>query len=116
MVNLWATWCGPCRRELPMLLDELAGRDDVRLALVSQGERAATVRDYLEAQGLPGDDVWLDRQGALGRAVSLVGLPTTVFVDAGGRVVEVAFGEISRARLAEGVARTVAARSGPEAR
>jgi thiol-disulfide isomerase/thioredoxin len=109
VVNLWATWCGPCRRELPMLIDELGGRDDVRLALVSQGEDAATVRAYLRAQGLPADDVWTDPSGALGRAVSLVGLPTTVFVDADGAVREVTFGELSRARLAEALSEVVGA-------
>jgi len=43
--------------------------------------------------------VWLDRAGALGREMGVVGLPTTVFLDADGQVVEVAFGELSRARL-----------------
>lgn len=109
VVNLWATWCGPCRRELPMLIDELGGRDDVRLALVSQGEDAATVLAYLQAQGLPADDVWTDPSGALGRALSLVGLPTTVFVDADGAVREVTFGELSRARLADALGAIVAA-------
>jgi len=109
VVNLWATWCGPCRRELPMLIEVVGGRDDVRLALVSQGEGAATVRDYLAREGLDVDDVWLDRAGALGRAVSLTGLPTTLFVDASGRVREVAFGELSRARVAEGLRRITSA-------
>lgn len=105
VVNLWATWCGPCRRELPMLIEELGGREDLRLALVSQREASATVRAYLDAQGLPPDDVWLDGAGALGRAVALAGLPTTLFVDAGGEVREVVFGEISRSRLLEAASR-----------
>lgn len=109
VVNLWATWCGPCRRELPMLIDELAGRDVVRLAPMSQGEDVATVRGYLRAQGLPADDVWTDPSGSLRRAVSLVGLPTTVFVDAGGAVREVAFGELSRVRLADALRTIVGA-------
>jgi thiol-disulfide isomerase/thioredoxin len=107
VLNLWATWCGPCRRELPLLIDEVGGRDDVRLALVSQAEAPEVVRGYLEERGLAGNDVWLDRAGALGRAMEAVGLPTTVFLDDEGRVVEVAFGEVSRARLRAALARIV---------
>jgi thiol-disulfide isomerase/thioredoxin len=115
VLNLWATWCGPCRRELPLLIDEVGGRGDVRLALVSQAEAPEVVRGYLEERGLPGADVWLDRTGALGRAMEAVGLPTTVFLDARGRVVEVAFGELSRARLRSALARIAAPGSGEEA-
>lgn len=99
VLNLWATWCGPCRRELPLLIDEVGGAGGARLALVSQAEAPDVVRSYLEGRGLPAGDVWLDRGGALGREMGVVGLPTTVFLDTEGRVVEVAFGELSRARL-----------------
>ena len=104
VVNLWATWCGPCRRELPMLIDEVGGRPDVRLALVSQAEAADTVQGFLADEGLPGDDVFLDRGGGMQRAARAIGLPTTLFVAADGEVRDVAFGEVSRARVREGVA------------
>jgi len=104
VVNLWATWCGPCRRELPLLLEVAGEREDVRLALVSQGESSATVAAYLAEQGLPSGDVRIDPGRTLGSAVALAGYPTTLFVDAEGAVVEVAFGELSRARLLRGMA------------
>lgn len=112
VLNLWATWCGPCRRELPLLIDEVDGAGDVRLALVSQAEAPEVVRAYLDDRGLPAADVWLDRAGALGREMGVVGLPTTVFLDAEGRVVEVAFGELSRARLRASLERLSA--TGPD--
>lgn len=104
VVNLWATWCPPCRRELPMLVEVVGGRSDVRLALVSQGEPAPIVTSYLGEQDLPPDDVRLDVTRALGTAVALSGYPTTLFVDADGVVREVAVGELSRARLLRGMA------------
>lgn len=104
VVNLWATWCGPCRRELPLLVEVAGDRGDLRLALVSQGESESTVRGYVVQEGLPFDDVRIDPARALGRAVDLAGYPTTLFVAADGSVVDVAFGELSRARLLRGMA------------
>ena len=104
VVNLWATWCGPCRRELPMLIDEVSGREDVRLVLASQAEAASTVQAYMQEQGLPLGDVVLDGGGGLQRVAQAVGLPTTLFVDAEGNVVRVAFGELGRATVRDGIA------------
>lgn len=104
IVNLWATWCPPCRRELPMLVEVVGGRGDVRLALVSQGEAAPLVASYLREEGLPAEDVRLDPARSLGAAVELSGYPTTLFVDADGVVQELAVGELSRARLLRGMA------------
>jgi len=96
-------------RELPLILEELGGRGDVRLVLASQGEARATVEAYLNRRELPMDDVYLDSVGALQRASQAVGLPTTLFIDAQGQVVQVAFGELSRAALRDGVAAAQAA-------
>lgn len=104
VVNLWASWCGPCRRELPLLMEVAGGRDDVRLVLVSQGEAEETVAGYLGREGLPSGDVRRDPARALGRAVELAGYPTSLFVSSRGEVVEVEFGELSRARLLRGMA------------
>jgi len=104
VVNLWATWCPPCRRELPMLVEVVGGRSDVRLALVSQGEPGPIVDAYLREEGLPAVDVRLDPARSLGAAVALSGYPTTLFVDADGVVQELAVGELSRARLLRGMA------------
>ena len=104
VVNLWATWCPPCRRELPMLVEVAGDRSDVRLALVSQGEPPPVVRAYLDEVELPARDVHVDPLRSLGTAVALSGYPTTLFVDAEGAVQEVFVGELSRAALLRGMA------------
>ncbi|HTN15820.1 MAG TPA: prolipoprotein diacylglyceryl transferase family protein [Sphingomonadaceae bacterium] len=103
VVNLWATWCPPCRRELPMLAQE-AGRAGVPILLVSQGEDARIVRTFLEREGIAGSAVLLDRASGLSRALGSTALPTTLFVDRQGRIVETQIGELSRAALADGIA------------
>lgn len=104
VVNLWATWCPPCRRELPMLVEVAGDRTDVRLMLVSQGEPADLVAGYLADEDLPSSDVRLDPARALGTAIALSGYPTTLFIDADGVIQETTVGELSRARLLRGLA------------
>ena len=84
VINLWASWCPPCRREMPMLIEE-AARSPVPVLLVNQGEDEKTVRAFLEAERLPGHDIWLNPTSSVGAASKSSGLPTTLFVDAGGQ-------------------------------
>jgi cytochrome c biogenesis protein CcmG, thiol:disulfide interchange protein DsbE len=99
IVNVWATWCPPCRRELPLFFAAAADTPDVRVLLVNQGEGPETVRRYLEAAGLPDDGVLLDGRNAVGSALRVAGLPTTFAFDARGRLVDLHVGELSAAGL-----------------
>ena len=103
VVNLWATWCPPCRRELPMLVDAARRWHGVRIVLVDQRESAAQVRDYLRAAGLRPPLLGLDAQGALASRYRAPGLPTTLFFAADGSLQRMYVGELSAATLAQGI-------------
>lgn len=103
IVNLWASWCAPCRREMPMLVDEAARRDDVRILLVNQGESRAQVRRYLDEVGLDGAAIRLDPRNRVGQALDVRAFPTTLVYDAEGRLVLRRAGEISRAAIRQAV-------------
>ncbi|MFA6032153.1 MAG: TlpA disulfide reductase family protein [Myxococcota bacterium] len=98
VLNLWATWCPPCRREMPMVIDVARG-SNVAVLLVNQGEDVEKVRRFLAAENLPADDVVLDPRSTVGSALGSPAFPTTIFVDAGGRIRSSHAGEISRAAL-----------------
>lgn len=102
VINLWATWCPPCRREMPMLID-VAAASRVPVLLANQGENAARVRAYLEREGLPGSAIRLDPGGVLAAATESPALPTTLFVDGAGRIRRTHSGEISRAALSAAI-------------
>lgn len=86
LVNLWATWCGPCVQEMPTLA-ALARRDDrFHLVVVSQDMQGArAVVPFLAKQGLEDLPSYLDRQNVLMAALKSDTLPTTVLYDAGGK-------------------------------
>ena len=99
VVNLWATWCGPCRQEMPMLAAAQQRESAVGFLFVNQGESDSAVRAYLTDQGLPLREVLLDAGSKLGPAVGSRGLPTTLFYDAKGRQVDAHFGVLNAAAL-----------------
>lgn len=88
LVNFWATWCGPCVRELPdivELYDEYANGDDVEIVLVNCGESAETVQAFLGQSGyvLP---VAYDAEGTIAGAYGVVAIPRTVVFGRDGTV------------------------------
>lgn len=99
VVNLWASWCGPCRQEMPTLAAAQRREGTVGFLFVNQGESASTIRAYLASVGLPLREVLLDPGSQLGPAVGSQGLPTTLFYDAKGSLVDAHFGVLNPAAL-----------------
>lgn len=104
VVNLWASWCPPCRREMPVLLQARNAHSQVRFLWVNQGEPPETVTRFATQQGLHAADVLLDTRSELGQAMGHKALPTTLFYDAQGRLQAVRAGELSAATLAHHLA------------
>jgi thiol-disulfide isomerase/thioredoxin len=100
VINLWATWCPPCRREMPVLERAQRQRPDVTFLFVNQAESMQSVSTYLATQGLTLDNVLFDASGRLGQAVGSMALPTTLFYQADGRLINSHLGELSQASLA----------------
>lgn len=100
VVNLWATWCPPCRREMPVLAKAQARESAVTFLIINQGEGEAEIREFLAASGLQLDNLLLDSGNRLGQQVGSRALPTTLFYDAQGRQVGSHLGELSPASLA----------------
>lgn len=99
LVNLWASWCGPCRAEMPLLAAAAQRERGIGFLFVNQGESAEVVRAYLQRQGLQLPEVLLDAQSRLGPMVGSSGLPTTLFYDAQGRLLHAHLGVLNTAAL-----------------
>jgi len=99
VVNLWATWCPPCQREMPMLERAQHDYPEVTFLMINQGEDAQAVGSFLGWERLRFRHVLLDPFSRTGQELGARGLPTTLFFDAGGQLVQSHMGELTAARL-----------------
>lgn len=103
VLNFWATWCGPCRRELPALQSSAERyRDLVTIVGIDQAEDADTVQGYVDELGLT-FPIPMDTDGKVGEAYRVRGLPTTYFIDSEGIIERVWVGEMNSITLAESI-------------
>ncbi len=100
MLNFWATWCGPCRSEMPALQKTYESLKDQGLVLlgINVGETREQVKAYAAELHLS-FPLLLDSDSKTARSYRVYGLPTTVFVDRKGVILEVAVGALDERTL-----------------
>lgn len=104
LMNLWATWCPPCREEMPALerlYREFGSRGLVVLG-VDQGESASVAGAYARKLGIT-FPILLDDGQQYGRAYAAQGLPTTIIVDRAGRIVKGVDGAMTLAQMQQSI-------------
>ena len=101
LINFWATWCGPCLREIPMLKELQTGRPDFQVVGIAIDKREAVVEfaakmDFNYAILIGQSEAW-EAAAALG--VNIYALPFTVFAGADGALLGVHIGELHAEHL-----------------
>ena len=110
LVNFWASWCGPCRIEMPDLVEAYIqhGPQGFLVLAVNQREADDRIRPFVEEFGLP-FPILMDRDGEVARTWRvggpMQGLPSSYFVGRDGTVQKVIHGGITAKTLAEGLDR-----------
>lgn len=99
VINTWATWCPPCRREMPLLADAARAHPEVRFIFANQGEDPKKIRAYFGREQLQLPNVVLDAGMAIPRHYGAVGVPMTLFVRPDGSLAGYHTGEISPEQL-----------------
>ncbi|MEO8937817.1 MAG: TlpA disulfide reductase family protein [Burkholderiaceae bacterium] len=107
VVNLWATWCGPCRREMPMLARAQDAHPEIVFVFVNQGEDERLIARYLADARLALRNSVRDTGSQVARAIALQGWPTTVWLAADGRVLAIDVGALSPVKLEQRLAELV---------
>lgn len=99
VINLWASWCGPCRREMPVFERAQAENPDVNFVFLNQGEDRQTAHEFIQANRLQLDNVLIDRTAEMGHILGQRGLPVTLFYNAEGHMTDIRLGELSAGSL-----------------
>ncbi len=99
VLNAWATWCGPCRREMPMLVEAARANPEVHFVFLNISDGPEAVRAFEKELKLKIPNVLLDPEAKLSDPLRIQGLPVTLFYDAEGTLVNRHIGEISAAEL-----------------
>ena len=107
VVNFWASWCGPCVDEHPLLI-ELAQTTGVRVVGVNFKDAAANARRFLGRYGNPFAAVGADTTGRTAIEWGVYGMPETFIIDKGGRVAFKHVGPLTREALQRTVLPTIA--------
>ena len=88
LLNFWATWCGPCREEMPSMetLSRNFGGQGLSLVAINQKESAAQVANYMKTHGL-NFPTPLDSDGRVSAAYRVFGIPVTYVIDGSGNAI-----------------------------
>lgn len=94
VINFWATWCVPCRTEMPAL-QRVARSDDAVFLAVDLLEDSDRVRSFMDSLALDQLQPLLDVDGGLARRYAVVALPQTFFVDRNGVIAHIERGALT---------------------
>lgn len=99
IVNLWASWCPPCRKEMPVFMQVQTDYQDIAVVMINQGETLQEITDFLALEELKLEHVLRDPVSKTMQEFGARGLPTTLFFDAEGRMVHSHMGEMTMPSL-----------------
>ena len=108
LLNFWATWCGPCKVEMPWFVELQKqygpqGLEIVGVALDDSGKD--TIQKFAKDMGV--NYTILQGQDAVGDAYGAIGLPTTFFIDRSGKIIDSASGLVSRSEIEDNVKKSL---------
>ena len=111
IVNFWASWCGPCRQEHPILMD--LANSGMTIFGVNYKDRPSNALNFLAELGNPYDAVGSDTEGSNGFNWGVYGIPETFVVDPDGHIVLRFAGPVTRRVLGEKILPVIRANASP---
>ena len=90
LVNIWATWCGPCRKEMPALdrLQAKLGGPGFQVLALSIDRSPDRIKPFFDEIGITNLSIYIDRNSAAMTTLGIVGVPTTLLIDRQSREIQ----------------------------
>lgn len=107
VLNFWASWCPPCREELPALIELARKHPEIQIVGVNLQDAASNARALQEQIGFDWPSI-ADRDGKISQRLAVVGMPTTFFLDAEHRITGQVVGGTDLAGFEQGLRLTAA--------
>ncbi|MEM7539520.1 MAG: redoxin domain-containing protein [Chloroflexota bacterium] len=100
VLNFWATWCGPCRAEMPDLVEQYEHNDELVILAINTQEELKRVQPFVDEfqMSMP---VVLDKDGEIKDMYGVRGMPTSVFIGKDGKISNIWAGILTKDLLAE---------------
>jgi cytochrome c biogenesis protein CcmG/thiol:disulfide interchange protein DsbE len=111
LLNFWATWCGPCKVEMPWLVDlqKKYGEQGLQIVGIAMEDDPAPVEEFTKNIGV--NYTILMGKNAVGDAYSVLGLPTTYYIDRSGKILDRHIGLVSLSEIEEHIKTSLASQA-----
>ena len=100
IVNIWASWCVPCRKEHPLLM-ELSNNKSIKLIGLNYRDNLNNAKKFINELGNPYSQILIDKNGTLGIEFGAYGVPETFLVDKNKKIIRKFIGPINKKIMEE---------------
>jgi len=100
IVNIWASWCVPCRKEHPLLM-ELSNNQSIRLIGLNYRDNLNNAKKFINELGNPYTKILIDKDGTLAVEFGAYGVPETFLIDKHKKIIKKFVGPINKKILEE---------------
>lgn len=104
VLNMWASWCSPCKNEMPYFEEAYKENEDIQFMMVNMtaGDSKKDAKEFIKEEGYT-FPVFFDEQGYCQSVYGATSLPMTIFIDKNGDIVTYAVGALSAEQLQKGI-------------
>ena len=100
ILNIWASWCVPCRKEHPLLM-ELSKNQSIKLIGLNYRDNLINAKNFIKELGNPYDQILIDKDGTIAIEFGAYGVPETFLINRNNKIIKKFVGPINKKKIEE---------------